>query len=387
MNFLNNVLTILLASKNDDSTNKQAKKRLTKGLSRNYVYRVELTLDKLKSAIDSAKMPDNPDRELLYTIYAQAVMDSHLAAQMRTAVFRVVQSDFFIGTKGKPDEDKTELLRTKWFDDFISLAIDAEFWGHSLIEFGRLNDDGRFESVQLIPRLNVRQEMGLVVAQYSDDTGFTYRDKASSLGLIEIGTPYDLGVLELAAKEVIVKNYARTDWSQASEKYGMPLLKILTDSRDEKELDRMESQAASFGSNGYIIAAKDDDVDIVQAPKSDFYKIYQENINLCDAQLSKIINGQTGTSDEKAFVGSAEVHERILDNYTQSRLRRVQHIVNNQLLPFLAEWGYPISPEDRFIFKDLLVKPESETKRDSQDQNEKKKLSFPDWLIEPTMEA
>jgi len=358
MKIFDNIRTIMLASKKEEPAT-QAKKRISTGLKRNYQYRIELTLEQFKNAVDASTMIDLYDRKLLLTIYTQAMKDSHLASQIRTAVYSVMQSEFYLSKTNNPDTKATDLLQTGWFDEFVRLALDAEFWGHSLIEFGQLNAEGNFDTVQLIPRLNVRQEVDMVVAEYNDTKGIAYRDAATKLALIEIGEPFDLGLLELATKEVIVKNYARTDWSQASEKYGMPLLKILTESQDDKEIDRMEDMAANFASNGYVILNREDDAEIISAKNTDFHQIYKENIALCDQQISKIINGQTGTSDEKAFVGSAEVHERILNDYTRNRLRRMQHTINNKLLPFLVFWGYPLDGY-KFYYTDLQKKPDPE---------------------------
>ncbi len=347
----------MLSDKNSDtpteSEHSKSKKRLSKGVKRNYQYRVELDLNLLKAAVDAARMLDLYNRDTLYRIYEQVLKDAHLAAQIRTALFNILQTDFYLAKDGKPDTKATELLQAEWFDEFVKHVIDAEFWGHSLIEFGQLNKQGLFEEVNLIPRLNVRQEFGLIVPEYHYTTGVDFRENATRFALIEIGDMFDLGLLEIAAREVIMKNYARSDWSQASEKFGMPLLKILTDSQDEKELDKMEAMASKFAANGYVILNRDDDAEVVSTSNTDFFKIYQEHIMLCDQQISKIINGQTGTSDERAFVGSAEVHERILNDYTRSRLRRTQHIVNNQLLPFLMWWGYPLKGY-KFQYVDLL---------------------------------
>lgn len=333
----------------------EPKKRLSKKLQRNYFYRITLDLDNLKSAVDMAKWPDYPNREQLYVIYELCSKDSHLASQIRTAIQSVLKSDFYLSKDGKtPDDKVTEMIRTQWFNDFIMHALMAEFWGHSLIEFGQIVD-GEFRDVTLIPRINVIPEFGMIIPMPGAVKGLDYRPFATQFALIEVGDPFDLGILELAAKEVIVKNYSRSDWSQSSEKFGMPRLVIRTDTQDDKEISEMEAQAASYGSNGYIILNKDDECDLQADPSTDRHKIYQENIALCDAQISKLINGQTGTSDEKAFVGSAEVHERILDDYTDARLRRVQFLVNDRLIPFLVEWGYPLKGY-RIQYTDLLKK-------------------------------
>jgi phage gp29-like protein len=363
-----NILNLFKKQKPDPEQSPVTKtRRISSTLKRNYQYRVELNLDNLKSAIDHARLVDVYNREMLYRIYDQVIKDAHLASQMRTALFNILQCDYQILRNGKPDQQATELLQTEWFDDFVELVVEAEFWGHSLIEFGQLNHEGQFDEVNLIPRLNVRQEFGIVVPEYHDIKGVDYRKAATRLALIEIGDYFNLGLLEIVAREVIIKNYARTDWSQASEKYGMPLLKILTESQDDKEIDRMEHMASNFASNGYVILNSEDDAEIVSPHSSDFHQIYEQHISLCDQQISKIINGQTGTSDEKAFVGSAEVHERILNDYTRSRLRRTQHIINRQLLPFLTHWGYPMQ-DCRIQYADLLPKPKTDNEDEDVEQ-------------------
>lgn len=330
-------------------------RRITPQLKRAIPIKAEAELEALELAIKRASIPDNPDRIKLYAIYDRILTDSHLQSQLRTAKLSVLKSGFELTKNGKPDEVAKELLAQSWFDSFVSLALDAEFYGHSLIEFSILNADGHFFDTRIIPRQHVKPEFGIVVAEPTDTHGLAYREKATQWALIEVGDKYDLGLLQIAAKEVIVKNYARSDWSQASEKYGMPLLQIKTNTQDTKELDRLENMAQDFASNGYIILNTEDQAEMTQIGATDFYKIYLENIQHCNENISKIINGQTGTADEKAFVGSAQVHERILNDYTFSRLRKIQYVVNNQLIPFLVKWGYPLV-DYHFQYTDLLPK-------------------------------
>jgi len=332
-----------------------SKKRIVPQLKRAAPSRVSIEMSVFKAAVMSAGNTDNPNRIRLYQIYAQILQDSHLYSQIRTAKLSVMKSDFELLKNGKPDEAAKELLSAGWFDRFIDLALDAEFWGHSLIEFGLLNAEGKFDSVSLIPRPNVRPEFATVVMLAGDEKGIVYEGEQTEWALIEIGERFDLGLLEAAAREVITKNYARNDWSQASEKYGMPLLKIKTNTQDSKELDRLESMAQSFASNGYVIMNNDDDAEIIQIKETDFYKIYLENITHCNENISKLINGQTMTADNGSSYGQASVHERILNDYTFSRLRRMQHIINTQLIPFLVKWGYPLA-DYRLQYTDLLPK-------------------------------
>ena len=66
----------------------------------------------------------------------------------------------------------------------------------------------------------------------------------------------------------------------------------------------------------------------------------------------------TGTSDVKAWAGSAEVHERVLTEFTKARMKRVQDIINYRLFPFLVAHGYPLEGYE-FLFYGLRSKQEN----------------------------
>jgi hypothetical protein len=190
-----------------------------------------------------------------------------------------------------------------------------------------------------------------------DVAGFPYAENLNRFFLVEVGDPEGLGVLELVCREVIWKNFARVDWSTASERFGMPFVFMKTHLDDDTEVAKRARMLANFGSKGWGIGDVDDEIQFVETSKTDFYKIYAENAKYCDEQISKLINGQTGTSDEKSFVGSAEVHERILDNFTDRRLRSLTNVINYELIPFLVFHGYPLDGME-FRFTELDPKEE-----------------------------
>lgn len=121
--------------------------------------------------------------------------------------------------------------------------------------------------------------------------------------------------------------------------------------------------------SGYVILNKEDNAEIIADASTDRYKIYQSNIELCDKQISKLINGQVGTSNEKSYKKSAEVHERLLSRYTISRLRRLQNIHNNKLILLLIRFGYPFEGL-KLQYLDLLKeRPKMETSLDHEFEN------------------
>jgi phage gp29-like protein len=348
-----NIFKKIFQSKNSE-TFAVKKDRVSFRLKRYNPVRIDLEMARLKLAVQQAQNVDNPNRLNLYAIYAETLKEAHLLSQVRTAHYTVQQSKFTIVDAAENERPELHnLFEANWFTDFLTHALNAEFWGFSLIEFGTL-ENGEFKDITLIPRQNVLQEFDTVKIDPMDTKGIVYTDNATKLFLLPIGDKYDLGLLEVAAKEVISKNYSRTDWGRASEKFGMPLIAIRTDASNPKELDQMEEMAANFGSNGYVILNKDDEIEIkTMSAGESFYKIYKDNADFCDNQISKLINGQTMTSDDGSSYSQANVHERILNNYTRSRLHRLQNIINTQLFPFLIFHGYNLTGA-QFRFTDIV---------------------------------
>jgi hypothetical protein len=65
-------------------------------------------------------------------------------------------------------------------------------------------------------------------------------------------------------------------------------------------------------------------------------------IDYSDASIQKLINGQTGTTENGAWVGTAQVQERVMGQYTKSRLAKIQHFINDNLFPFLKKNSYQL---------------------------------------------
>lgn len=335
------------------------KERVSVKLTAANTYPVELEMQDFDYALRRAEDVLNPNRLLLYLFYKRTSKDTQVLSQVRTAYYTVQQAPFAVTDGTKENEQYRTWFETQWFLDFVRHCLDTEFWGHSLIEFSDIENDN-FAWVKLIPREHVRPETQEVLIDVLHTNGISYADNVNDWFLIEVGDKRDLGIYEIATREVIWKYYARSDWSRATERYGMPLLAIKTGATEKDELDAIENFAKNFGNNGYVVLSKEDDIEIqTQSGGSNFQEMYKTKADFCDAQISKLINGQTGSSDEKAYVGSAEVHERILNTYTLARLQRIQNIINDRLIPFMTAKGFPLTGY-KFQYTELLEKQTEE---------------------------
>lgn len=339
----------------------KGKKRVSHQLVKRRQFVATMQQDELKIAIMQAEDPIRPRRELLNEYYRQTLKDGHINGEYEKAINKVVGSPFAVFKTGTDDIDElaTKLLMKAWFEDYRTYHEEARFHGHSLIQFldpVPSNEKGiklEFREVELINRDHVRPEDGYIVLDISHEIGIPFRELKKQLRLMEFGKRDNIGILQIAAKEYIWKNYSRSDWSRHSEKFGMPMVAIKAATTDKAEIDKLEQMAREFGNNLWMILDPDDEVDLKEPTFKDSYQIYKEKALFCNTEISKAFTWQTGTSDEKAYVGSSEVHERVLDAYVEARKRKQTFQINDELFPFLVEHGYPLQDREfRYIVMD-----------------------------------
>ncbi len=347
MSFLKRITHIVNLSKSYEfkPLPQKSDKRFSYQLKRSFSHSAEETgQQELKNAIIAAEDPENPTLYYLLQICKRALEDFHLRMQIRTAINEVVSEPAFLCRDGKPDDKISKLLHKRWFEDCLKMYLQTEFWPHSLIEFHKLIDQGEgleISKVKLFPREHVNPFTKELLLTPFDTSGIPYTDPKFNKWYLECnemdyGDSEQLGLIAIAAKYSIYKFYSLSDWSRRSEKYGSPILDYATDETDEQELQKKEDMAANFGNNSFLVRDKDDEVTLIEPKAGGDGDIYKSICDYMDAQNSKGINGQTGTSDEKAFVGGAEVHERILGTYTTARLRSLMYWVNDKLIPYLV---------------------------------------------------
>jgi phage gp29-like protein len=350
--------SIQLSRKNDKRTSNEAapKRRASSTVKKQPKREVSFQIGDIKSAIQQAENAEEPNRKKLHEIYRYVLRDGHLKSQLRTAHIKVITEPWlFYSADGQPDETTTAVFRQRWFSEIIAYVLDSEFHGYSVVELlPGIPASGEMQRLELIDRdyISIERKQVLIEGNINGPV-LPYGDVAWEMDLVEFGDQRSLGTLLECSFNIIWKFYSRSDWSRTSEKVGMPILSIEVDSTDDAELDDMEQRASQFGNDGYIVTQKGDTVSLIERRSDRVHDIYKDNIELCNDEISKIINGQTSTSDKKSFVGSAEVHERILEEFTIARLQMISDEINDKLLPYLLYKGFPVAGK-KFNYPALL---------------------------------
>lgn len=343
--------------------------RIAQSIQDSYRNRLPLSLPEFKEAREMARRAFQRDRRRLYELYEDSELDNHVKSQLRTRRLKVLAEKFVVlDATGKPNKELTKLFKKGWFEEFISHCIDTKFYGYSLLEFGKIIQTNNskfadFEDVFSWPRTLLYPDQGQLLLTSRLTAKYQYRNPDGTFNspwLLELGKLSDYGELESIVPEVIFKRYSRADWQRFAEKFGLPTVALFTTETSQSALDTKEAYLRNFGNNSYLLGDKDtDELQFLESKSStgNAHLVFKESIIVSNEEISKGISGQTGTTDQKAFVGAAEVHERILDDYHTSDLRYANNIIQTKLIPrLLDQLNWPLEGCE-FVFDAFIEKP------------------------------
>lgn len=292
---------------------------------------------------------DTPRRTFLYDLYSDSLVDGHLTGCIEQRKSKTLGRPFrLLNAKGEEDAEATALLEREWFYDFLSIALDSIFWGHSLIELGEVirDDKGmRFDSATLIPRKHVVPEYGVLLRDPSDDIpqGIPYRSGDYARWLVEVGKPYDLGLLLRCTPYYISKKNMGAFWDTFGEIFGMPMRIANTSATNKADIASIEKTMNDMGAAFWGVFPDDTKISFQETSRGDAYNVYDKRLERCDKEISKIILSQTMTIDNGSSLSQSEVHLEIFEHICASDAKRLGYIINDRLLPLMVASGFPIS--------------------------------------------
>lgn len=312
-----------------------------------------LTKKDVKAWHDAWQMALNheePRRANLYDVYTNAMIDNHLSGCILQRKGRTLQKDFVIlGKNSKEDLKLKKLFENEWFSQFINLALDSIFWGHSLIQLGDVLGRGadvmRFENCTLVPRKHVVPEFGVITKEVGGDIykGVSYRDGDIADWCVEVGNPNSLGALLKVAPQCLSKKNMLAYWDVFGEIFGMPMRVATTASRDPKDWAMMSNMLNKLGAAGWGLFPQDTSIDIKETSRGDAYNVYDKRVERCNSEISKAILAQTMTIDNGSSLSQSSTHLDVFNCLCQGDATELKYTINNRLLPLMEKHGFPVS--------------------------------------------
>lgn len=317
-----------------------------------YVYREAeifgVTLTDWRMAVQRAWSENNPQRIELADIYkAITSYDSQTIACITQRKLGTLQGQIAIYNEdGTINDIATKIIRTpsgstqRWFRDFISYSLDSIFWGFELVTINVVNGQIIVKKVperNIIPNINSIMKDARIGNTPSNLLDYTY----GPLDLITCKISYtndvnDLGLLNGVAPYFFSK--VLSNWKMHADRFGM-LTRILKTNSDNKDkltgsLKAMQNHVRA----NFLVIGENDELTFEGDTRTNI-TIYKDLNEYCDSNISKIIVGQTSTTDQKSFSGSAKVHEDMFESIVRSDREFIEGIVNEQLIPKLQLLG------------------------------------------------
>lgn len=308
-------------------------------------------IDRWRSAVKLAELPDKPRRDMLYNLYHDLLTDGHLQSLITLRKGVVLNTEFQIinNSNGDVDIDKTRFFKSKWFYDILDILAETSLYGYSLVEFLEFSE--KSIKTNLILRTNVVPEFKRIIADFQKPEDYLVYDKEVNIDwLFEFGKG-DLGLLNTIVPNLIWKRNMMQSWAEFCEKFGIPMITATSQRYDEETLDLIEDMLTQLGEAAYATFPQGTEIDIKESNRSDVYKVFDAKINRNNNEMSKALLSGTMMVDEGSSRAQSEVHERNLNEIIAPVERRnIQFLVNDVIIPILILHGYDLNEDDSFAF-------------------------------------
>lgn len=275
-----------------------------------------------KKAVITATDPENPRRGDLMRFYQSLRLDPHLSSVIDTRILRVQRSSFkIVNQNGEENEMLKDLLERPWYDELVRHVVNKTFQGTSLIEMFDTDENGELVRVTEIPQSNFIPQRGLIIKEEYDDKGVSYTEGIYKDYYLQIGGDWDLGMLNELAMIVLAKKLGLGSWMSYIEKFGVPPIFAITERMDDARRDELFEMLSGFRMNHFGVLQGNEKIEVPNNYNVDAYQSFKTLSEVCNSEMSKRVLGGTAMVDEKSFVGSAQIQERVAqDRYEADKL-------------------------------------------------------------------
>lgn len=301
-----------------------------------------------KNAVAMAGNVDNPKTYPYYNLVADMMLDAHTTSQIQNRKLRTLSANFNVkNTNGETNDELTdELQKSVWFAQIIEHILDSEYFGYTLIEFNRTDDEtlpGTLPklNVHLLPRQNVIPHKGIILKDYQDDKGLDYLN-ATEYGtwLLDFGEKSDLGLINKAIPHILFSRFAQSCWSELCEIYGIPPRVMKTNTRDRAALSRAEKMMTDMGAAAWFIIDESEHFEWASNGVPTTGEVYNGLIGLCRDNISVLISGAIIGQDTKfGSRGKEQTAQEMLQNLVDADQTMVEQYMNNKVFPALYKIG------------------------------------------------
>ncbi|MEP2706239.1 MAG: DUF935 domain-containing protein [Roseibium sp.] len=161
-------------------------------------------------------------------------------------------------------------------------------------------------------------------------------------GKAKSGIPIRGGLARGAAWAFLFKAFSLKDWAIFSESYGQPLrLGKFGPGASEDDKAKLHQAVANIGADFAAIVPESMAIEFIEAKLSGSHDLYEKRADWLDRQISKLVLGQTQTTDATAGgYATAKVHDGVRDDIELADARQLGATLNRDLVRPLVDLNF-----------------------------------------------
>jgi phage gp29-like protein len=280
-----------------------------------------------------------PRRVWLYDLYDDIWLDAHLASVANKRIMGVTNAKWqFVDKEGKPVDEINNLIDSTAFEDILVSFVKSRLEGYSMLEIDYQN--GKL-SVYIIPKKHMRPETGIVAYEQTGDSGINIREGIFAQTVMEIGKTNDLGLFLSAAQYSIYKRGGMGDWANFVEVFGQPFIDAEWDGINEAQRVLLEQALENMGNGSKLVRPAGSKIELIESKANTSGGIQNTFIEALNKEISKVILGQTETTESSDSSGYAQsqTHAAVEDDINLSDINFTRRGLNTRFIEIMEALG------------------------------------------------
>ena len=170
----------------------------------------------------------------------------------------------------------------------------------------------------------------------------------------KLGLPLRRGMARPAAWGYLIQQFTLQDWAAFSEVYGMPLrVGKYNASASAADKRTLLKAVASIANDAAAIIPAGMDIEFHEVNGANGAAVFGGLLDYVDKQVSKLVVGQTMTSDDGSSLGQAKIHNEVRLDILRADGKQLARTANRDLIKSFVDLNY--GPQEHYPQAQLLV--------------------------------
>jgi phage gp29-like protein len=308
-------------------------------------------------------------RNKMQLIFQDILNDGHLIACINARKSLTLKKEYQVqDLKGNQSEEWTMFLNSKWFKDFISIALDAQFFGYSGVNWTGIKEN-KLTGLKTIRRDSIKPDTNEILRMPYSYEGISFEDEKIKDWSLLIKTTDNLGYSDCgyglffpcSAYAIAIRNNLGFNIDFV-EKFIIPFVVAKTMKHEGDERDLLEKGISNMASSNSVVLDPNDEIEFIESKNAGSgYNSFDNLENRCEKKISKIILGHSDAIDStsgKLGSNQNEAVQEALENIEVIDNSFIENIVNDHFFDKIRNLGFNIPKGFKFVFLNTHEKTE-----------------------------